>query len=235
MDDQTKHAVGTVLHAIRRNSSYHARLEIERIVDRCRADPKRLEPFGFKVYSQNDEDGIIEEIFRRLGVGAGAFAEIGVESGLQSNSLYLLHKGWRGVWFEANADQVKAAREKFESLVTAQRLAIGLTFATAENVNQLLEHRGLPAFDFLSIDVVGRKLDRSAERRHGGRRVAGTQPFRAGAWSDLEARAIAITREWPHAAIGWKALGLALRCRTASLSRRRSARTRAARRGRGLI
>jgi tetratricopeptide (TPR) repeat protein len=36
------------------------------------------------------------------------------------------------------------------------------------------------------------------------------QAFQAGAWSDLEARAIAITQEWPQAAIGWKALGLAL-------------------------
>lgn len=34
--------------------------------------------------------------------------------------------------------------------------------------------------------------------------------FRAGAWSDLEARALAITEAWPEAAVGWKALGLAL-------------------------
>lgn len=36
------------------------------------------------------------------------------------------------------------------------------------------------------------------------------QAFRAGAWPDLEARAIAITQVWPQVAIGWKALGLAL-------------------------
>lgn len=34
--------------------------------------------------------------------------------------------------------------------------------------------------------------------------------FQASAWSDLEARALAITEAWPHAAVGWKALGLAL-------------------------
>ena len=32
------------------------------------ADPKRLLRHGFKVYSQHDEDGIIQEIFRRIGV-----------------------------------------------------------------------------------------------------------------------------------------------------------------------
>ncbi|GHV07158.1 hypothetical protein AGMMS50229_13410 [Campylobacterota bacterium] len=30
------------------------------------ANPLFLERYGFKVYSQNDEDGIIEEIFRRI-------------------------------------------------------------------------------------------------------------------------------------------------------------------------
>jgi hypothetical protein len=29
------------------------------------ADPKRLLRYGFKVYSQNDEDGIVQEIFKR--------------------------------------------------------------------------------------------------------------------------------------------------------------------------
>jgi hypothetical protein len=29
---------------------------------------KRLEPYGFKVYSQCDEDGIIQESFSRIGI-----------------------------------------------------------------------------------------------------------------------------------------------------------------------
>ena len=49
---------------LQRNNGYAARLEIERILEPIRDDRSRLEPFGFKVYSQNDEDGILEEIFR---------------------------------------------------------------------------------------------------------------------------------------------------------------------------
>ena len=30
-------------------------------------NPLSLERYGYKVYSQNDEDGIISEIFRRIG------------------------------------------------------------------------------------------------------------------------------------------------------------------------
>ena len=35
------------------------------------ADGKRLEPHGFKVYSQNDEDGMIQEVSVELALKAG--------------------------------------------------------------------------------------------------------------------------------------------------------------------
>ena len=40
---------------------------------------KYLEGYGFKVYSQSDEDGIIEEIFNRIGVTNKIFIEFGVD------------------------------------------------------------------------------------------------------------------------------------------------------------
>ena len=40
------------------------------------ADPKRLLRYGFKVYSQCDEDGIIQEIFRRVGDDQPLFRRI---------------------------------------------------------------------------------------------------------------------------------------------------------------
>lgn len=43
------------------------------------ADPKRLLRYGFKVYSQSDEDGIIQEIFNRIGTSNRVFVEAGVE------------------------------------------------------------------------------------------------------------------------------------------------------------
>lgn len=159
MDDQARHATTALLGALQRANGYRARREIERLQKRCSSDPRRLEPFGFKVYSQNDEDGIIEEIFRRLGVEAGTFAEIGVENGLECNTLYLAHKGWRGVWLEANAKHGKFIRSKFDSLLGA-RLQLLIGFVTAENVNDLLEHPDIAVreFDLLSIDIDGNDI-----------------------------------------------------------------------------
>jgi len=43
------------------------RLWAEELAKPRHADPKRLLRYGFKVYSQNEEDGIIQEIFKRVG------------------------------------------------------------------------------------------------------------------------------------------------------------------------
>lgn len=40
-------------------------------------DPLYLERYGYKVYSQNDEDGIIAEIFNRIGTTDKRFVEFG--------------------------------------------------------------------------------------------------------------------------------------------------------------
>ena len=56
-------------------------------------DNKRLEPYGFKVYSQCDEDGIIQEIFKRIGEESRTFVEFGVGDGLENNTVKLLLEG----------------------------------------------------------------------------------------------------------------------------------------------
>jgi hypothetical protein len=54
------------------------------------ADDRRLLAYGFKAYSQTDEDGIIQEIFRRIGVTTSTFIEIGVGDGLENNTFYMV-------------------------------------------------------------------------------------------------------------------------------------------------
>jgi hypothetical protein len=143
---------------LRRSNGYQARAEIERLLHPLRQDPKRLEPFGFKVYSQNDEDGIIEEICRRLGVTEGRFVEIVVEGGLECNTLYLIHKGWRGTWVEGNQAFREPIKQKFASILGA-RLTLAPVMVDAESINELLKNFGAPEdLDFLSIDIDGNDI-----------------------------------------------------------------------------
>ena len=118
------------------------------------ADPKRLLRYGFKLYSQNDEDGIIQEIFRRIGVTNRIFVEFGVETGVECNSVKLLIEGWRGVWIEAKPDNVAAIRHRFTPFLQDNRLTLKESRVTAENIDALLAEAGVAdEIDLLGIDI----------------------------------------------------------------------------------
>lgn len=126
---------------------------------------------GRKVYSQTDEDGIIAEIFRRIGPAGKTFIEIGVESGIECNTLWLLIQGWRGAWIEADDASVNKIRVSHAHWIDKQQLRLLHSRVTAENINALLFESKLPEeVDFLSIDIdsndywVWKAIDRSRPR-----------------------------------------------------------------------
>lgn len=143
---------------IQRGNGYQARAEIASILAGI-TDPKRLEPHGFKVYSQNEEDGIIEEICRRLGIGGGRFIEVGVGNGLECNSLYLIHKGWRGAWIEGDPKQQPAINATFASIINRQ-LQLGFGFLNVGNMDDAFARLFADGgeVDLLSIDVDGNDI-----------------------------------------------------------------------------
>jgi hypothetical protein len=77
---------------------------------RTRGNPRRLEWYGSKTYSQSDEDGIVAEIFRRIGTTNKVFVEFGVEAGYENNTRLLLTRGWSGLWFEGNPSSLSDLR-----------------------------------------------------------------------------------------------------------------------------
>jgi hypothetical protein len=118
------------------------------------ADPKRLLRHGFKVYSQNDEDGIIQEIFRRIGAQHRTFIEFGVQNGSECNTAKLLLEGWRGLWIEAASAHVATMRQSLGALMRDKRLTLIEALITAENVNDLFSQAGFKGeIDLLSIDI----------------------------------------------------------------------------------
>jgi hypothetical protein len=118
-------------------------------------DPLRLEPFGFKVYSQNDEDGIIAEIFRRIGSPSGTFVEFGVGDGLESNTLYLLLQGWCGLWIDGNERYVTKIRSRFDAVIQSNRLSVAHSFIMRDNINPLIGRFVQGEIDLLSVDIDG--------------------------------------------------------------------------------
>ena len=126
------------------------------------AAPGRLEPHGYKVWSQSDEDGILAEIFRRIGVARpgqpGSFVEFGVDDGRECNTLKLLVEGWRGLWMEAGAECCDRIRSTFSAPLADGRLELLQKRVSADNVDGLITGSRIAAageLDLLSIDIDG--------------------------------------------------------------------------------
>ncbi|MEP6607100.1 MAG: hypothetical protein ABJA83_00295 [Burkholderiaceae bacterium] len=138
-------------------------LELSRELSRLQGELRASMPHnpgsrGFKVYSQSDEDGILEDICSRLGVESGAFAEIGCGDGRENNTHYLLLKGWRGVWIDADSSNIRAIRA---ALPASSRLRVIEAMVTRESVVQTLQPAVASlgsALDLLSIDIDGNDL-----------------------------------------------------------------------------
>ncbi|MCB9867901.1 MAG: hypothetical protein H6816_14850 [Phycisphaerales bacterium] len=120
------------------------------------ADPLRLIRCGYRVYSQNDEDGILDEIFRRIGTTSRTFVEFGVGDGMENNTLYRMLQGWRGAWIEADPKRAGQIAERFARFRHAGVLRCKNAFITAENIQKLFgELEVAEEFDLLSIDIDG--------------------------------------------------------------------------------
>lgn len=119
-------------------------------------DGGRLPAWGYKAFSQGDEDGILAEIFRRVGTTGRSFVEIGVGNGLENNTTYLLSQGWRGAWIEADPENLRRIRRRFASVLEEGRLTLVAERVDRENAGKLLAELALPdALDLLSVDVDG--------------------------------------------------------------------------------
>ncbi|MDA1082094.1 MAG: hypothetical protein O2973_10535 [Gemmatimonadetes bacterium] len=120
----------------------------------CYADPRHLARAELRIHSQNGEDGIIAEIFRRIGTTSRTFVEIGVESGVETNTTLLLRQGWRGYWIEGRPELAAMAQANFAAEVASGQLTIIEAMVTSDNAAALLREAGVPTeVDLLSVDI----------------------------------------------------------------------------------
>lgn len=114
-------------------------------------DPRRLLSYQSQVCSQSGEDGIIHEIFRRIGVETHIFAEIGVGNGIENNTAFLLSQGWTGYWIDSDSGFLKEIKNKGFPKDCVEYL---VAFVDKDNISRLFEQLGIPTeFDLLSLDI----------------------------------------------------------------------------------
>lgn len=117
------------------------------------ADPRRIACAHGQVFSQNNEDGIIAEIFRRIGTRTQRFVEVAAGDGIENTTRLLLETGWQGVWVEAGTAETHSIRHAVAPALASGALRLVERMITLENIDEEL----LAAIDFepdyVSVDI----------------------------------------------------------------------------------
>lgn len=115
------------------------------------AAPEALMARRFRLYSQNEEDGIVLALLEAAGVGGRRFVEIGSGSSGGNSCVLAFEMGWTGLMVESRPEFADRLRRK---LAHNPRVAVAAAFVTAENVNALVRAHNLEGeIDVLSIDI----------------------------------------------------------------------------------
>ena len=154
MESNQLHDIYQLLSLMRENK---VRSTLEQLQEQAKdAESKSLIPYGRKVYSQNEEDGIIQEIFRRIGTTNQRFVEFGVGHGVDNNTLALLFGGWQGLWIEGSTDACNDIKNQLPSVLGSRQLSLINSFITKDNINGLIAAAMPPgSIDLLSVDIDG--------------------------------------------------------------------------------
>ena len=149
----------TGVHELRKGNAIVQAQEYDRLKAAMRAEaPGNPALAGYKVYSQTDEDGIIDFIFSKV-ANNRTFVEIGVQSGVECNSLLLLLKNWRGVWIEGSAGFCREIEASLGARAFPPLFRVTNAFVRRDNVAALVSDAvaflGVGELDFLSLDIDG--------------------------------------------------------------------------------
>jgi hypothetical protein len=119
-----------------------------------------LRTFGFRVFSQDDEDGLILFLLAVVGVDRGRFVDIGAgDCTTASNCANLaFNLGFHGVFVEADPARIERGRAVYarQPDTRAYPPKFVQAFVTRENVNDVIRGAGMEGeIDVLSIDIDG--------------------------------------------------------------------------------
>lgn len=115
--------------------------------------PESLTNYEEKRFSQNGEDGILREIFRRIGEGSKYSVEFGIEDGAQCCTRELLtNRGWQGDLLEGSPLYAQRAKELYSSNPSVR---VATSFITEENILDLFRENSVPSSPDLLVTTTG--------------------------------------------------------------------------------
>ncbi len=110
---------------------------------------------GFGVFSQSDEDGILQYLLAHIPMPNHTFIEFGAEYYEESNTRFLLlNNRWQGMLLDASDEDIRYI--KADSIYWQHDLQVHRAWITRENIDALLASSGFAQdMGLLSIDIDG--------------------------------------------------------------------------------
>ena len=114
-----------------------------------------LKRAGFGVFSQFDEDGIIQFLISHMEIKNQTFIEFGVEHYEESNTRFLLmNDNWQGLVMDGSEENVDYIKD--DRVSRKYDLQSYCEFITKDNINELIHRAGFdPDLGLLSVDIDG--------------------------------------------------------------------------------
>ncbi len=113
--------------------------------------------FCKNIYSQNGEDGIIEQLLKELEIHEGTFCEFGASNGIASSNTYNLIKNFNfsGIEIEMNRSRFQQCVNNYKAYPNVQVFHGPVLYGHKKfNLNTWLKKGNLPSdLDLLSIDI----------------------------------------------------------------------------------
>lgn len=104
-------------------------------------------------YSQNGEDGILENLLARLDIGDGYFVEFGAWDGKHwSNTYRCYERGWAGCFIEGMASRFEILQQNVPD-ERVLKIQTYLEVSGPNSLDEILSGHGVERVDLLSIDI----------------------------------------------------------------------------------
>lgn len=114
-----------------------------------------INKYEYRKTSQNNEDGIIEFIFYKIGLKKIKFVEIGFDF-YQNNSINFLRKVKKGLFIDGSEDKVIKLKNIINLIYPFKNIRVVKKFIDKDNLNSIIyDHFHNEELDFVSIDVDG--------------------------------------------------------------------------------
>ena len=111
--------------------------------------------YEFKKTSQNNEDGIIKNIFDRIKLKKVNFVEIGFDY-YENNSINFLDKANKGLFIDGSKDKIFKLKSIMKLLYPFKNINVLSKFIDKDNLNEIINYYfNELEIDFFSIDVDG--------------------------------------------------------------------------------